>query len=183
MIRSPADELLLELLNQQVDTGEGLGLSEARIEQALTVGPGFSTTESRLLWRAPLARDSVQRVRERLRQDVLARWRASGIEPVADVMAAADDAQDVIRVRGRGFALTIFPEADETMPWILSLQVDAELRSNMPVGLRFRLTDSGGMVWLTGRPNSRGEINDGWFDTTTSPRDRLLTHHLRLTPV
>lgn len=182
MIRSPTDELLLELLNQQVDTGEGIGLSEARIEQALTVGPGFSEQESRLLWRAPIARDNVLRVRERLRQDVLARWRASGFEPVADVKAAADGAEDVIKVRGQGFALTIFPEADETMPWILSLQIDAELQSSMPAGLRFQLVDSGGMVWLKGRPNSRGEINDGWFDTTTSPQDRLRTHHLRLTP-
>ena len=83
-------------------------------------------------------------------------------------------------MQGKGFALTIFPQSDETMPWILSLQIDPELRKGLPDALKFQLADSGGMVWLTGRPNSRGEINDGWYDRTTAPKDRLLAHHLRL---
>jgi hypothetical protein len=182
-MRSPADTLLLNLLNQQTDTGDGLGLSEARIEQALTVGPGFSRRESQLLWKAPFARDNLRRVRDRLRQETIARWKTSGVNPIAEFKAAADGADEVIRIRGQGFSLTIFPDADQTMPWILSLQIDAGLRSDMPVGLRFQLKDSGGMVWLKGRPNSRGEINEGWFDTRTSPRERLLAHHLQLTPI
>ncbi len=183
MMRSPADALLLDLLNGQVDSGEGLSLSEARIEQALTIGPRFSDRESHLLWRAPLARASLRRVRDRLCQDVVKHWQLAGIEPVAEFKAAADDIDEVIKVRGNGFSLTIFPDTDPTMPWILSLQIDSELQSDMPTGLRFQLLDSGGMVWLKGRPNSRGEINEGWFDTTTSPRARLLAHHLRLTPI
>lgn len=182
MTEARTEGLLLDLLNRQVDSGEGGLLSEARIEQALTTGPALSDAESRLLWRAPLARNNLFRVRERLRQDVLERWQAAGIESVAALRAAADDADDVIKVRGDGFTLTIFPESDETMPWILSLQIDNALRTSMPAGLRFRLIDSGGKVWLTGRPNSRGEINDGWYDTKSAPKDRLLLHELRLMP-
>lgn len=182
-MRSSADALLLSLLNQQIDSGKGIGLSEERIEQALTVGPGFSNSESRLLWHEPFARDSLRRVRDRLRQETVACWKAAGIDPIAEFKAAADGADEVIRIRGQGFSLTIFPDADQTMPWILSLQIDTDLRSDMPAGLRFQLMDSGGMVWLTGRPNSRGEINEGWFDTATSPRERLLAHHLELIPI
>jgi hypothetical protein len=182
-MRSPADALLLNLVNQQTDSGEGFDLSEARIEQALTVGPCFSRRESQLLWKAPFARDSLLRVRDRLCQETIARWKASGIDPIAEFKAAAGGVDEVIRIRGQGFSLTIFPDADQTMPWILSLQIDADLRDDMPTGLRFQLMDSGGMVWLKGRPNSRGEINEGWFDTTISPRERLLAHHLQLIPI
>ena len=66
MTRATTDGLLLELLNQQVDTGDGASLGEARIRQALTAGPGFSKAESRLIWRAPLARDTVLRVKDDL---------------------------------------------------------------------------------------------------------------------
>lgn len=182
MMRAPTDELLLALLDQQVDTGEGAGLSEARIMQALTTGPAFSKAESRLLWHAPLARDSLRRVKERLCRDVLAGWRASGIEPVAEFKAASDSANEVMRVQGQGFALTIFPETDPTMPWILSLKVDAEIYGKLPASLKLQLIDTGGKVWLKGRPNSRGEINDGWYDTAVSPKERLLSYQLRLLP-
>jgi hypothetical protein len=183
MMKLPADVLLISLLNRQIDSGEGLDLSEARIEEALTVGPGFSSRESQLLWRAPLARDSLRRVRDRLRRRTIDRWRASGIDPIAEFKAAADGAEEVMRIRGQGFSLTIFPDADQTMPWILSLQIEPDLIRDMSAGLRFQLMDSGGMVWLKGRPNSRGEINEGWFDTAISPRKRLLGHHLQLIPI
>ena len=183
MTKARTDGLLLDLLNHQVDDGDVRQLSDARIEQALTTGPGFSELESRLLWRSPLARDTLFHIRERLRQDVLDRWQAAAIEPVARLKAAADGADDVIRLEGEGFTLTIIPEADETMPWILSLKIDTAFRQGMPAGLRFQLVDSGGKVWLTGWPNSRGEINDGWYDTEQSPKARLLDYDLRLAPI
>jgi len=182
MIRKPQGKLLVNLLNQQVDAGDGDGLSEARIEQALTTGPDFSSKERHLLWQAPVARNRLFRIRNRLRDDILERWRTAGIQPIAQLRAAADDSQDVTKVTGDGFSVTIYTDPDPDMPWVLSLQIDARLLEAWPRGVKLRLIDSGGKVWLTGHPNSRGEINDGWHDKVASPFDRLLKYDLCLEP-
>lgn len=183
MTRRESDKLLIELLAKQVDAGDGDGMSAARIAEALTTGPAFSEAESRSLWRSPIARDRLLAARERLRDQVLERWRTAGIVPEAELRAAAGEGTGATTVQGDDFTLKIFPEADPDMPWILSLQIGPRLRENWPAGLRFQLVDTGGLVWLTGRPNSKGEINDGWYDTSDTPQGRLLSHRLRLTPI
>ncbi len=182
MTRDSTDDLLLQIMNQQVDDGDTSDLDEARIEQALTTGPDFSEAESRKLWRSPSARSTLLEVKDRLCRELRDRWQKEDRVPVAELKAAAAG-DDTVKVQGQGFTLTIFPQDDTMTPWILSLKVDTEYCQELGAGLRFRLIDSGGMVWLTGRPNSRGEINDEWHDMSTSPQDRLIEHHLSLIPI
>ncbi len=183
MTRRESDKLLIELLAKQVDAGDSEAMSEARIAEALTTGPAFSDAESRLLWRSPIARNRLFAARERLRDEVLERWLKAGILPEAELRAAAVGGTGVTTVQGDDFTLKIFPEADPDMPWILSLQIGPRLQEAWPSGLRFQLIDTGGLIWLTGRPNSKGEINDGWYDKSNKPQERLLSHRLRLTPI
>jgi len=182
MTRDSTDDLLLQVMGQQVDDGDTSDLDEARIEQALTSGPGFSEAESRELWRSPFTRSTLMEVKERLCRELRHRWQEEDRVPFAELRAAAAG-DGVVTVQGKGFTLTIFPQDDTMAPWILSLEVDAEHCRELGAGLRFQLIDSGGMVWLTGRPNSRGEINDEWYDRSISPQDRLIKHHLSLIPV
>lgn len=174
--------LLIELLGDQIDEGDA-DLSDARIEQALTVGPDFNDRESRLLWRSPEARERLFAARDDLRETVMTGWQERGVEFEVAYKAAADGKAEPFMIQSKDFTLTLFPEDDPDMPWILSLRIKARVRESRPASLNFQLVDGGGMVWITGKPNSRGEINGGWRHPDVSPRERLQQYALRLTLV
>ena len=172
--------LLAEILTGMVDDGRGDALSEDRIRTALTVGPPLTPDERRLLWVAPIARSRLFRVRECLRSETESEWRQIGARLHLVAQVAASSEASTLTAKGDDFAVTLYRDDVEGMPWTISLNLSERLRRTLDPASIVVLADSGGLEWLCGRPDRRGEIHDGWFNTEMSPVERLARHSLSL---
>ena len=179
----PTNDLLRHILDAQIDDGAGDTLTEDRICEVLDGRAIFSAAERRLLWTAPVARRRYLRLRREAAAQAEEAMRRSGVEFECQrmVAAAADNVPDVIE--STDWTLRIIRDPDPELCWILILQLKESFLEKLPDGLSVRLADSGGRTWLQGRPDNLGEIHGGWGDPTTSPTQRRVDHHLKLTIV
>lgn len=178
----PQANLLRRILAEQIDDGAGDGLGEERILDVLNGRGEFTAAEGRLLWEAPVARRRYLRLRREMAERAADAMRRGGLELASRPMAAAGEA-DVHVLDVGGCTLRIFRDPDPELVWTLSLQLGEHFLAALPPGLSVRLADTGGRTWLTGRPNSWGEVHGGWGDAAASPVKRLVDHRLVLGPV
>jgi hypothetical protein len=173
--------LLDAILASQTEGAAGAVIEEKRIRQVLTDGPRFTDAEKRILWLSPDTRALFLEVRREIRQDLSDRVRAAGFgEPKR--LLAASGGQSEERITGHGWALWIFHDDIPGAEWSLSLQLEEDYLRLLPRHTVVALKDSGGKIWLAGKPDDNRQIEAVWDDNSESPYDRLRKYELNIEP-
>ncbi|NPU11378.1 hypothetical protein HL666_11445 [Bradyrhizobium sp. 83002] len=172
--------LLSAILDTQDERKADGILSEERARQALTVGPPLNRDERRLIWISPDARDVFLAVRRQVRADLMERVRDAGLGTAERRLAASGG--DADEIAGNGFTVTIFKDDIPGAEWSVSVQFASEYLALIGPSTAVILRDTGGHVWVSGRPDSQGCISGVWELSTESPRSRLQRFSLTLEP-
>lgn len=173
--------LLAALLAGQIEPDQRQTIARGRFQQALTTGPALSADERRSVWLSPLARAEYLRLKRRLDAEIRWRWRERDFKLHLIGKAAADDSGELCYASADGsFQVALMRQPDEDMPWLVLLTLNEAIRETIYPMTQVRLADSGGLEWVRGRPDTRGEISFGWYDLGNAPDQRLREHTLML---
>lgn len=175
-------KLLAGVLDGQIESGTYGEISEDRLKQAMTSGPDFTLEEQRLFMLSPLARADRARMKKKLLKEMNIRLEQQEVEKELIPLAAATEADSVV-LRGNGFSVTLYRQENTHVTWVILLQLENNYRRAINTMTSLRLTDSGGLEWLRGRPDSNGEITASWDDVETDLLERARRFTLLLEPV
>lgn len=171
------EALLAAILDMQHHEVTSATMTQERIVEALTQGPGFTGEERRLLWLSPDARNTYLAIKKQLVRTLESELRESGIEMEIAALAAGAGDGDVLIVEGKDWSVVL--QRDEG-DWTISLRLGSAFRARVPPMAVVRLVDDGGLEWLSGRLDEHGEINTVWTHPDMSPHVRCDEHRLRL---
>lgn len=175
-------ELLSEILETQVESGQFGAIDEERLRQALTSGPPLSNEEQSLLLLSPVARSDYKRIRREIRENLTSRLINRSVELELLPLAAATDEEKVI-MQGNGFNVTLYRQDNLGIPWVILVQLGTFYLQALNPMTVLRLVDSGGLEWLRGKPDANGEITATWDDPETDILARSRRFSLTLEPV
>ena len=179
--------LLGEMLRAQPDRPETEPFpDEPRLREAISGKRPLAAHERRQLLRSPRARARLVEVAAGLRAQTRAEWRQTGV--VTDIVyqaAAADEAKPTevrpVSVDGnRDFGISLFPLDAQGQRWTVSLRLSQRVMAGLAG--QIRLVDSGGGLWLQGRPDADRELSGDWR-LPGSPLDRLRQFKLSIEPL
>lgn len=173
--------LFADVLDSQLEPEFTPDISTDRLRESLTTGPALSAEERRSLWRSPLIRDEYLRIRRQLNAEIRSRVQERGLDLRIVGRAAADDTDELRYDSADGsFQITLMRQPEEDMPWLLLVTLSKAIRETLYPLTQIRLVDSGGLEWVRGRPDTRGELSFGWYDLENLPDQRLREHSLIL---
>lgn len=165
--------ILAAALQAQDGSASADYVSAERIREALMQGPPLSPEEEAVIWGSPDARDLYFTVRRMVRREAEFNLQAAGFGAELR-LRAAQGASETESVRGVGFVLTIFRDrVGEDEEWSLWLQVEAELRNNLPKNMPVCVRDNGGLTWIEGKPDAQGQVTCVWNHQAETPLERL----------
>lgn len=170
-------DLLAALLSVQIEDGSGDAFDPELALKCLRTGQPLSAAYKALLLRSPVAR---LKLREAIKRDDLELKRQAqtfDVGLMVTPLAAASDEQ-MVTINAIGWKLIIFKENLPHATYSLTLQLDHQLKSIAPK--RVKVVDSGGLLWLNGKPDSRAELTVEWSYTDFTPMERLSNHSLQL---
>ena len=174
---------------------------DAGLRDALTGRQALSDAQRSQLLRSPQARERLMRVATTLRAETRAHWQRAGVVAELAYQAAADDEVRPVSVDGnRDFGVSLLPLDPQGRRWTVSLRLSRRVMAGLagqdlageglagqgladlgPAG-QVRLLDSGGGLWLQGRPDSDGELSGDWA-LDESPLLRLRLYTLSIEPL
>lgn len=159
------------LLHGEVEEGRVPPLGLAYIQEVVESGGEFTPQDCRTLLGSPLSRERYQFAYQKLRLRAMQRLRAAGFGDESRLAADSEGHELVYK----GFTLSLVPDSDPRIAWSLTVLLDAAFLERLGRGLKIRLVDNGGLVWLTGRPNRQGAVvREPWpLGAASSPRERL----------
>lgn len=173
--------LLAAVLDSQIEPEQNLNIDQERLRQALTSGPPLNTDEQRRIWSSPLTRAEYLSLKRQINAEIRIRWRERDFELRLIGRAAADGSDELRYDSSDGsFQITLMRQPDEDMPWLVLLTLSTGLRETLYPSTELRLIDSGGLEWVRGQPDTRGEISFGWYDLINLPDQRLREYTLVL---
>jgi len=175
-------DLLSEILDSQIESGEYGGIDRKRFEKALTCGPPLQENELQLLLLSPVARSDYNIVRQRIADQLKKRLQKQRIELELLPLAASTDGEKIV-MQGNGFAVTLYQKEELGIPWIILVQLEPKYSENIDPMTVLQLIDTGGLEWLRGRPDRNGELTGAWDDRQTDLLARSKRFSLILQPV
>jgi hypothetical protein len=171
--------LMADLLNGQPETADEEALQSAATRfDAYVRGRPWAEDDMRLVWTSPAARRMYLTARLTMKQELTRRWEAQGLERDL-VLRAADSQSDEQVLSNAGITVRIL-RAPAMGAWLISLMFSADAAAMLPPGVKIRLTDSGGKVWIEGAPDQALGLDAYWEDEDQTPAERLRLHALRL---
>jgi hypothetical protein len=178
MITDPSMALLKDILDRQNPIEPVRTLDSERCRKALTGGQPFSRSEKLALWSDPLAREALAIARRDLLAEAEIAWRSRALTLRAK--AAASDTTRKTVIETPDMRLEITPIGSHG--WVISLTVSQTVRQHIFSGMRVRIEDNDGLVWLEGAVDENGQYADRWSHPEWSPIQRLHTRSLTLIP-
>jgi len=164
---------------------------DAQLRDALTGRQVFSDAQRTQLLRSPQARERLMRVATALRAETRAHWQQAGVVAELAYQAAADDDVRPVSVdSNRDFGVSLLPLDPQGQRWTVSLRLSRRVMAGLvgqglagqDLASQVRLLDSGGGLWLQGRPDSDGELSGDWA-LDESPLLRLRRYKLSIEPL
>lgn len=179
MMTTAHTRLLAAILERQDDPGDDETCDRAYWLERLKPG-GLSGPDIAAIWTRPGARGAFIEARREALAPVRRTWGERGYDRPVHAMAAADGAP-VRPFEGPGYSGVAIAPARGRDSWIISLELKPETLEATPEWTKFRLTDSGGRIWLTGRPEPGFRAIDArWDYDDETPAQRLASHELRM---
>ena len=175
------NDLLAALLNSQIEPDNSPIIDNMRLYEAFTTGPGLNNEEQRILCLSPTSRARYLQIKRKINAEIRSRWRAQGLalSLIAKAAAAQNTLLDFQAADG-SFSVTLYRQDDADMPWMILLRLSPRVRDTLHSTTMIRLVDSGGLEWVRGRPDARGEISFGWYDLQNPAEQRLREYALTL---
>lgn len=173
------DELLAAVLNLQTDIldDEALEAFGARMA-AYAVGGALDAVDANLVWRSPAARALFLHSHRHRVASVRDAWNRAGFG-LELVQRAADSSDDQRTISNAGMTLRLL-RSQGLGDWIISLELTPDAAAILSPGVRIRLVDTGGRVWLEGEPDANLGLDAFWTDADESPVERLREHRITL---
>ena len=176
-------ELLAEILDTQIETGEYGEIDEERFRESLINGPPLSKKEQSLLLLSPIARNDYSRIRNKVNREIAAHLAEQGVEVKLNLPLAAATKEEKVTMNCNGFTLVLYRQDDFEIPWLILIQLEEKFLKVLNKMTVLRLVDSGGLEWLRGKPNAEGEIAGTWEVPETDLFERSNRFSLSLLPV
>jgi len=181
MANTPLDKLLSAVLTKQQEGTSLKKIDELRVRDILSARSTITSEEQQLLLRSPTARRQLYFINDVMRAEQLAHWQQSDVQNTIQLQAAAQsypEQQPICIDSNPNFVLTLFPPEGNNDSWIIHLQVTLDLLTEIK---GVRLLDSSGREWLSGIPDTDGEISQPW-KYTEEPLSVLQKYHLSIEP-
>lgn len=151
-------DLIIEILGNQADDIDMPVLPSEHWQKHIQTGGCLTDGDLALLASSPTNRAVYEETYQLCLKSYIDRAANSNCVPVLRAAAASgDDDDEVVFENLDGFSLSIVPSG--RTGWRIRLTV---LRSGFPQGAEFSVKDRTGKVWLTGSPDSDGEIYGRW---------------------
>ena len=182
MNTSAMARLLAELIEPQVETGQHGEIAGERLRQALTFGPTLTKKEQSVLLLSPVAREDYKKVRKEIVAEIRDRIKQRNI--TMDILPLAAATQDEkVSLTEAGFTVTLYKKTELGFPWIILVQLSSAYQQAINPMTVLKLSDTGGLEWLRGKPDSNGELTGPWKDHKTDILERAGRFSLVLEPV
>ena len=108
-------------------------------------------------------------------------WSNEKIDRVLVAKAAASLSSEMT-IKGRDYTVTVFSEDLPTVRWWINIALGPRISKTLGSMVGVRLIDSGGLVWLTGKPTVEGHLSHVWSHEDVSPMERAAQYRLILEP-
>lgn len=174
-------ELLSTVLENQLESGDRGSISMQRLRESMTIGPGLTKNERKLLLLSPVARADYQRVSVTVQNEIKDRLAKNSIAIELLPLAAATD-DDKVFLKGEDFDVILIKKEELGIPWVILVQLGSSYQRTINPMTVLRLVDSGGLEWLRGKPDSNGELTAAWYDNETDLISRARRFTLFLEP-
>ncbi len=172
--------LFSALLHRQREPEHSSFISDKRLREALTTGPGFCEEETRQIWRSPVVRANYQRIKDDILEAIEALFtqHAFNLTLTTQTAFSSSDARQYSSDDG-SFTLDIFRLNNGD--WLISLNLsDAllDILQNYPQ-IHLQLIDDQGHEWLCQQFANLSRLTTRW-QHEMDPNEQLRTAVLYL---